>query len=381
MTQQADLSSLEYLETPLPVQGFPQPSADKSLLAEADKYYINFDGLEDRFPSSSPVNDSAVTKPTSPATDSPRDIAADTTLKASSQGYGFGDVFIPLPELIEKFFRRSSHPVVVVSDDKIVYCNTSFLKLVDANSEEDVYNTDFLQYVSSEYWNAVAEGIGDVLTNNKSIIIGMKRPHGKIRKTSYDAIYIPDDKTFSFILIGESLRPKSSVVSGLYDEETGLPNYYLLEDRVQVVINNRSTGGGFSFNKRLVSLVCINLDNFDSFARLGNTEIIFKRAISRVSMVLNKQYTLARGLQPQQFWVLMPEVGDDSELASECEKIKGLFEEPITENFTDYHLITSVGVGIFPEPATSAKKLIEHADLAVKKAIKDGGNRIVYFGY
>ena len=84
MTQQADLSSLEYLEAPLPVQGFPQPSADKSLLAEADKYYINFDGLEDRFPSSSPVNDSSVTKPTSLATDSPRDIAADTTLKASS---------------------------------------------------------------------------------------------------------------------------------------------------------------------------------------------------------------------------------------------------------------------------------------------------------
>lgn len=366
---QPDLTSLSYLENLGPAKSKGK-KVDASILAEAPQYHIDLDGLESL---SSEVIQSATPLPE--AANQPQSV-----IEEGDDTLSIDNIMLPLPELIEKFFRRSSHPVVMVSDDKIVYANTSFLKLVDADSEERVYNTNFLQYVSNEYWTAVAEGIGDILTNNKSMIVGMKRPHGKIRKISYDAIYIPDDKTFSFILIGESLRPKTSIVSGLYDEDTGLPNYYLMEDRLQVVITN-SSHNGISFGKNIVALLCINLDNFDNFARLGNTEVIFKRIISRISMVLNKTYTFARGLQPQHFWIMIPEISDYDALATECERIKGLFDDPITDNFTDYRLITSIGVSMYPEPATSAKKLIEHADLAVKKAIKDGGNRIVYFGY
>ena len=369
---QPDLTSLSYLESVSPSKGKSKgKKADTSILADAAQYHVDLDGLETLSPvviqTAAPLPEAA----NQPQTSEPQ---------SPSSTLAIDNVMLPLPELIEKFFRRSSHPVVMVSDDKIAYANTSFLKLVDADSAESVYNTNFLQYVSNEYWTAVTEGIGDILTNNKSMIVGMKRPHGKIRKISYDAIYIPDDQTFSFILIGESLRPKTSIVSGLYDEETGLPNYYLMEDRLQVVITN-SANSGVSFGKNIVALLCVNLDNFDTFARLGNTEIIFKRVISRISMVLNKTYTFARGLQPQQFWIMIPQIADYDALATECERIKNLCDDPITDNFTDYRLITSLGVSMYPEPATSAKKLIEHADLAVKKAIKDGGNRIVYFGY
>ena len=135
MTHQPDLSSLDYLEAPLPLNSL-SPEADKSLLQEADKYYINFEGLEDGLPAASPANDSMDKHPAQFVADNSPQAAASSP--SSSPDYTFADVFIPLPELIEKFFRRSSHPVVVVSDDKIVYCNTSFLKLVDANSEADV---------------------------------------------------------------------------------------------------------------------------------------------------------------------------------------------------------------------------------------------------
>lgn len=372
--KQPDLSSLDYLETPLPDKS--EAAADISLLQTAAAYHINLDDLERIMPEAGGDNDNlpVAAEPVETPSAPPR------KEEPAREETSFNEIMLPFSELVEKVFRRSSHPVVVISEDKIVYSNVSFLKLVDADSEESVYNTDFLQYVSSEYWNAVAEGIGDILTDNKSMIIGMKRPQGKVRKISFDAIYIPDDKTFSFILIGESLRPKGGIITGLYDEETGLPNYYLMEDRLQVVVNN-ANNKGISFGKNIIALLCINLDNFDTFVRVGNTEIIFKRVISRISMVLNKSYTFARGLQPQHFWILIPNIADYDTLATECTRLKSLFDEPVTDNFTDYRLITSFGVSMFPEPATSAKKLIEHADLAVKKAVKDGGNRIVYFGY
>lgn len=40
----------------------------------------------------------------------------------------------------------------------------------------------------------------------------------------------------------------------------------------------------------------------------------------------------------------------------------------------------SIGVSIFPEPATSAKKLIEQVILSIQKAQRDGGKRVVVFG-
>ena len=52
----------------------------------------------------------------------------------------------------------------------------------------------------------------------------------------------------------------------------------------------------------------------------------------------------------------------------------------VADNFTEHHLDASIGVSIFPEPATSAKKLIEQVILSIQKAQRDGGRRVVVFG-
>ena len=64
----------------------------------------------------------------------------------------------------------------------------------------------------------------------------------------------------------------------------------------------------------------------------------------------------------------------------EIKRIKAAFDEPVADNFTEHHLDASIGVSIFPEPATSAKKLIEQVILSIQKAQRDGGRRVVVFG-
>lgn len=367
--QKQDFDSLDYLEN---IAGTNSSSAvDLSVLEEAPKYHISLDDLESLTPAVDEINDNVYQE---------NESAGGAPVEDVPVRLSFSDVMVPLDALIEKFFRQSPRPVIVVSDDKIIYANAAFLEKIGADAESEVFNTNFLQYVASEYWNDITAGIGDLLTTGNAMPVMLKHKSGKIVRTDFWAVYIPDEHTFSFILLGDAPRPKvqTKVVSGLYDEETGLPNYYLLQDRIQVAVNNENSRE-ISFGKNLVALICIEFENRETFARLGNTELIFKRLLARVGTGLDRHYTFARGLN-QQYWIFIPSVSDYEALVSECKRLKALFDEPIEDNFTEHRLQSSFGVSIFPEPATSAKKLLEQAELAVNKAHKDGGNRIVYFG-
>ena len=76
----------------------------------------------------------------------------------------------------------------------------------------------------------------------------------------------------------------------------------------------------------------------------------------------------------------MPDIMDEESLKLELSKIQTIFQEPIADNFTAHELSASIGVSIFPEPAASAKKLIEQTILSIQKAQKEGGNRLQIFG-
>ena len=95
--------------------------------------------------------------------------------------------------------------------------------------------------------------------------------------------------------------------------------------------------------------------------------------------LLRRQYTVASGLK-YQFWILIPEVQSSADLNVEIQRIKAVFDEPVADNFTEHQVVVSIGVSIFPDPSTSAKKLIEQAIMAVRKAQKEGGNKIILFG-
>lgn len=351
------------------------PKVDTGILSEAELYHINLSDLENLNPLLEEINDNQYKKE---ELRKPKE--EENTQKSEEPNLRMEDVFIPLKDMMRKIFRRALRPVVIISDDKIAYANPSFLKILGKKSAYEILGKNFWEYVSPEYWDSLSKGIGEILSSSQTLPVGLKTADGKIEKINVDGVYIPDEHTFSFILVGVPIEPKAKIISGLYDETTGLPNYYLMEDRVNTAINSGVLQKNISLGKSLSALICIEIENIESFTRIGHAEQIFKRLLERILTSIDKQYSFGVGKDNNQYWLFIPSIENYEKLETEIQRLKGLFDAPIEEEYTSYHIKNSFGVSIYPEPATSAKRLFEQAELSVKKALKDGGERTVIFG-
>ena len=288
------------------------------------------------------------------------------------------DADVHLKDIINKVFKNSERSFVIVRDDKIEYANKTFLKILGVSGEDDVLKKNFLKFVVKEDWNLLAENIGEMLTNDKSLMVRLKLPDNKVQRMNFDAVYLPDNQHFTFILVGSRIITKINLVSGLYDDLTGLPNFYLLEDRVQMAVNAENYKD-IRQKKNMIALIGVSVDNLKSFKSLGIDDFILRKIAERLVLSLKKTFTVATGLK-YQFWILIPNVDNLENLDVEIKRVKAALDEPVADNFAEHRLETSVGVSIFPDPAASAKKLIEQAILAIQKAQHDGGKQVVIFG-
>lgn len=364
-------SSLDFLES---IEDQPaKKSADTRLLKKAADYSINLEEMEKI--TTKEKTDTAKKENTDIRFIPQEDEYSTADIETKS---GFEKIDIHLQDVVTKVFHNSDRPIIIIRDDKIIYTNAIFLKLVGLNNDNKALNRNFLEFVVKDYWNIVAENIGEALTTGKSMQIGIKDTKGTIQKISFDAIYIPDNRNFSFILVGQRLSIVEATMQNLLDGVTGLPSYYLLQDRIQLITVSKNNLE-LTFGKDMTALIGISIDNMANFERIGNSDLIMKRLTSRLGLTLNKQYTLARGLK-YHFWILIPNIADMGILETEVEKVKSLLDEPIEDNFSRYEIISSVGVSTFPEPSTSGKKLLEQTMLAIEKAQKIGNGKPVYFG-
>lgn len=128
---------------------------------------------------------------------------------------------IHLKDIINKVFRNSERSFVIVRDDKIEYANKTFLKVLGVAGESDVLKKNFLKFVVKEDWNLLAENIGEMLTNDKNLMVRLRLADNKVQRMNFEAVYLPDNQHFTFILIGSRIMTKANLVSGLYDDLTG----------------------------------------------------------------------------------------------------------------------------------------------------------------
>ena len=285
---------------------------------------------------------------------------------------------VHLKDIINKVFRNSERSFVIVRDDKIEYANKTFLKVLGVAGEEDVLKKNFLKFVVKEDWNMLAENIGEMLTNDKNLMVRLRLADNRVQRMNFEAVYLPDNQHLTFILIGNKIMTKANLVSGLYDDLTGLPNFYLLEDRVQMAVNAENYKD-VRQKKNMIALAGVSIDNLKAFKNMGIDDLILRKLSERLVLSLKKAFTVASGLK-YQFWILIPNVDNLENLDVEIKRIKAAFDEPVADNFTEHRLDASIGVSIFPDPATSAKKLIEQVILSIQKAQRDGGRRVVVFG-
>lgn len=284
---------------------------------------------------------------------------------------------VRLNDLIDKFLADSVRPVIIICDDKVKYVNQTVRELLGV-SDDAIVEHNFLDFVKRDDWNLLAENIGVMLTDAKKVSIRLQAADDKIVETILEAMYIPDDNHFAFILIGNQIKKDTDAKTslnasgiGLYDQVTGLPSFYLFEDRVRVAVNHETYKEN-ALQKNMIAVMAISIDNIFSLKQLGMADFVLKKLASKLVFSLKKSYTVARGIKSQ-FWILMSDLQDVSDLDVELHKIKAIFDEGVEDNFARHEINCSIGVSVFPVVARSGKKLIDQAIVAVKTAQNSGG--------
>ena len=357
--------SIEFLERPK--ETTVQVAVHPEILAEASRYHVDLDALEK---TDVPAGFS-VQKDVKPVYDI-------QPVEKQLENRFLEETDVPLQDVADKVFNRSERPIVIVRDDKIEYANKSFMNLLDVKNEKEILHEKFLKLVVRDDWNFLAENIGAMLTNNETAVIRLVGTNHKVSKVKFEAIYLSDNQHFTFILMGERPVPKTVTAMSMYDAVTGLPNFYLFEDRVQTAVNYENHKD-VRQKKNMIAVAGISIDNFAELKNIGLHDMILRRLAEKLVLSLKKIYAAASGLK-YQFWILMPDVSDEESLKVELQKIQNIFSEPVADNFTKHDISVSIGVSVYPEPGSSAKKLIEQAIMAVQKAQREGGRRMQVFG-
>jgi diguanylate cyclase (GGDEF)-like protein/PAS domain S-box-containing protein len=165
-----------------------------------------------------------------------------------------------------------------------------------------------------------------------------------------------------------------------YDVLTGLPNRRMLMDRLDRLLADARSGGGFG------ALIFIDLDHFKYIndARGHATgDALLTQAAQRLSGLMRKDDTVAR-LGGDEFVILLAQLGHDTGAATAAalavgEKVRVALVADFDIDGQPYSSSASIGVTLLTHGEQSAHDLLREADTAMYRAKASGRNGVVLF--
>ena len=161
-----------------------------------------------------------------------------------------------------------------------------------------------------------------------------------------------------------------------FDSLTGLPNRYLLFERLRSIINLAQR------NQRPFGVLFIDLDDFkalnDTFGHRAGDEALRKLA-ERVQTSLRKSDFLAR-IGGDEFIAVFDDIRSVDDLPVIADKMIGIFSEPIILDCGESAQVgASVGISSFPTHGVTTDQLIERADIALYRSKSLGKGRFTIY--
>ncbi len=160
-----------------------------------------------------------------------------------------------------------------------------------------------------------------------------------------------------------------------HDHLTGLPNRSLLEERLERAV---ATAGRYG---RSLAVLFLDLDGFkgvnDTFGHNAGDEVL-RQVAQRLGSGLRASDTLAR-LSGDEFVVLVTEMHRPDDAREVAQALLSRLEAPCRVLGRDVTLSASIGISVYPQDATDAATLQQHADTAMYHAKDTGKNRISFY--
>lgn len=173
-------------------------------------------------------------------------------------------------------------------------------------------------------------------------------------------------------------KEASLAFRAMHDNLTGLPNRYLLGDRLtQHVAKATRTGGSFIF-------VTLDLDNFkgvnDTWGHAAGDLLLIELG-RRITQCLRHSDTVARLGGDEFVFVYTCDPGKEIQTTRlVMDRLFALLQKPVDLGVTLYTMSFSAGASFFPKHTTEISKLFERADEALYHAKEKGKNTYAIWG-
>ncbi|TAL50051.1 MAG: EAL domain-containing protein, partial [Methylovulum sp.] len=161
-----------------------------------------------------------------------------------------------------------------------------------------------------------------------------------------------------------------------YDSLTGLPNRRLLQERLKQNIDLARR------ENKYMAVLMLDLDRFkavnDSMGHIAGDELL-QQVAQRISSRLRDVDTVAR-LGGDEFTVILSNIAHQEDAGRVAEAIIDELVQPfqLLQN-DDVRIGTSIGISLYPQHDDTPEKLMDHADLALYQAKKNGRGCFAYF--
>ena len=269
---------------------------------------------------------------------------------------------------------------VVVTDPSgtILWVNPAFSKITGYAPDEVMgqnprmlksqrHSTAFYK----EMWRAILqEGLwqGEIWNRRKS---GEVYPE----QLTIKAIYNDSREILKFVSIfndlSEIIRHEELIQYQKYhDSLTGLPNRFLMMDRLSMAIARAYQ------EKHMLAFMFLDIDRFkrinDTLGHVVGDELIQLFA-KRLKYVLRDGDTISR-MVGDEFAILLERIPNGNAAIVVAEKIIQSMKEPFYIKNHDIHITTSIGISLYPEDGKDPELLLKHAEMAMQQAKRFGLN-------
>lgn len=289
------------------------------------------------------------------------------------------DTLLKLSQAVE---QSPSTIVITDLDANIEYANSTFTKITGYTLDEVVgKNPRILQ--SGDTPADTYKEMWEHLTNGK-VWRGEFSNRRKDGSTYIESVLIspvrqPDGKITHYLAIKEDITEKKAFEARIeklahFDQLTGLPNRYLLNDRFKYAISLAQRSGD------QLAVLFIDLDHFKVINdTLGHStgDLLLMEVATRLKTHLRDEDTVSR-LGGDEFMIILPDTDADG-ATKVAHKLLVQVSQPC--NIGHHELVTtlSIGIAIYPHDGTTGEALSKNADTAMYRAKQEGRNTYRFF--
>lgn len=168
---------------------------------------------------------------------------------------------------------------------------------------------------------------------------------------------------------------KRIIEMATHDALTGLPNRYLLRDRIeQVLVHDTRL-------QKQMAVLFIDLDHFKTINdSLGHEmgDLLLKAVANRLKSCVRNEDTVARQ-GGDEFIVVLNSIAESLDAAKVSQKILDSLALPFYIHSNELHIDGSIGIAVFPDDGVNAETLLKNSDNAMYHAKKNGRNNYQFF--